>query len=396
MKKVLFVIESPRIGGSVTSLLNLLSLWDSEEFKADLFFLYHDGALLQRAASLHLLPEERLVSAALCPKSALKGKGLRAHCVRVCFTLARRVFGARKATHWVYRHSARKLSGKYDVVVAYQESVSTEYAQYIDAPMRVTWCHSNYLEHVLAKGASVESLKALYETFNRTVCVSEIIKEDMINTLQLPRETVQVIYNTIPPLYIREQAAADGEPIETRAFTLVSCGRFVHGKRFDRVVKAAAALLEAGVDFIWYILGNGEEYATVEQQVREQGLTEHVILTGVKSNPFRYIGKADCFVMTSENEGQPMVLNEAMTLGVPVITTDFPSARETVTDGVNALIAPNTDDGLTETVLKFVQNEALCTALKQGVDSFEYDNASIIRQILQLISADREEKESCI
>ncbi len=383
MKKVLFVLPSVGLGGTATSLLNLLSLWDSDEYEADLFLMQHAGPFLQRAKTLRLLPEERIISSVLCNKSELKKKGLSALLIRIAFTMAHRIYGVRRTTRWFYQKSARKLSGKYDVVVAYQESQATEYAQYIEAPSRVAWCHMDY--HAFSRGKSVSEQKHLYDQYGAIACVSKIVKQSMIDNLHIPASKLQVVYNTIPPLYIRETAEEEGEPIPTSKFTFVSSGRFVRRKRFDRIIKAAAALRDKSIDFRWYLLGDGEEYATIKQAVSDCGLEDHVILTGAKSNPFRYIGKADCFVMTSESEGQPMVLNEAMTLGVPVITTEFPSAKEVVRHGVNALISPNTDDDLVQTVLRFVDDKAIRDTITQGAISFRYDNDTILRQIVDLL-----------
>ncbi len=384
MKKVLFVLPSVGLGGTATSLLNLLSLWDSDEYEADLFLMHHSGPFLQRAKTLRLLPEERIISSVLCNKSELKKKGFSAFLIRIAFSVAHRIYGARKTTHWFYRKSAQKLSKKYDVVVAYQESQATEYAQYIEAPSRVAWCHMDY--NAFSRGRSVLGQKRLYEQYGAVACVSEIVKQSMIDNLHMPAAKLQVVYNTIPPLYIRQTAEEEGDPIPTSKFTFVSCGRFVRRKRFDRIIKAASVLRDKSIDFRWYLLGDGEEYAAIEQAVLQYGLKDNVVLTGAKSNPFRYIAKANCFVMTSESEGQPMVLNEAMTLGIPVITTEFPSAKEVVTHGVNALIAPNTDDGLVQTVLEFVKNDDLRDTITQGAVAFRYDNNTILRQIESLLN----------
>ena len=77
-----------------------------------------------------------------------------------------------------------------------------------------------------------------------------------------------------------------------------------------------------------------------------------------------------------------MVLNEALTLGVPTITTEFPSAREVVKHGVDSLMPPNTDEDLVQAVLQFVRDKSLRATLKQGANAFQYDNASILKQIV--------------
>ena len=110
MKKALFILESPHMGGTATSLLNLLSLWDSQEYEADLFFLHHTGPFLERAKSLRLLPEERIISSIRCSKSALKQKGLVATFIRMFFFIGHHLFGIKKTTQWFYRRRSSAVS----------------------------------------------------------------------------------------------------------------------------------------------------------------------------------------------------------------------------------------------------------------------------------------------
>lgn len=385
MKKVLFVLQSANVGGTATSLFNLLSLWESKDVEADLFLLEQKGPLLSRAKSFRLLSEEKVISSVLCSKMELGRKGLFSKLIRYSFVLAHRLFGAKKATRWFYRHSAKRLSNKYDVVVAYQESLVTEYVQYINAPRRVAWCHTAY--EAFSGNKSLEEQRQLYDAYDMIACVSENGKQSLMHNLHLSAEKIQVVRNTVPAQHIRDLATVEGEIIETRDLTLVSCGRFAPVKRFDRVIEAARAMRSASLEFIWYVIGDGAEYKRIESLIHKYDLQDYVILTGALKNPFRHIGKADCFVMTSESEGQPMVLNEALTLGVPIVTTDFPSSRETVIHEVNSLIAPNTNEGLTETVMRFACDESIRDELVRGAATFVYKNDKIIRQVMSLLDA---------
>ena len=385
MKKCLFVMHRLDMGGSGTSLLNLLSLYQDRGETCDLFLMAHEGPLLERAGQVaNLLPENKLLASVFASKSELKKRGFSAFLVRVCFVVARRLFGTGRAVRWVYKKSAARLAGKYDTVISYQESLPTEFAQYIDAPRRVAWCHMDY--DAFSVGRSVERQKALYGKFDYVACVSDVIRQSMIDRVGYPADAISVVYNTIPPKFIRAQAEAEEVAVAEKPFIFVSMGRFVDRKRFDRAVLAAEELKARGVAFAWYLLGNGPLFDDVKRMVEEKGLSNEVILTGPKTNPFVYLKKASCFVMMSENEGQPMVLNEAMTLGIPTLTTDFPSAREVVHDGVDGLIVPNTDEGLVAGVCRFVEDPALRETVAAGASRFVYDNDGILRQVSQIIA----------
>ncbi len=383
MKKVLFCMESLRAGGSATSLINLLCLYKEQGITCDLFLLEHDGIFLDQGKQYaNVLPEEPIISSIRCSKERLKKRGFLAFCIRATYIAAYKLLGVDKANRLFYSRSAAKLSNKYDTVVAYQEQIPTEYLQYVKADRRIAWCHSNF--DAFCGGKPVEYYQNIYAKYNEVVCVSDVICQAMIETVELDLTHVHRIYNTIPPKPICEKANVPVEMKEAE-HRFVSVGRFVDVKGFDRAVLAAAALREQGISFVWYILGDGPEFKNIERMVRENDLTDYVILTGMTKNPFPYMAGADAYVMASSNEAQPMVMNEALTLQVPVISTLFPSAAEVVTDGVNGILTENSTDGVLQGVLRFINDESLRKDIKRGAQEFVYDNEKILRKIDELL-----------
>ena len=204
-KKVLFVIGSARAGGTITSLLNLISLLDEEKVEAHLFLQNHTGVLLPRTQAHHLLPEEPIISSILCDKEELKRKGLQARLTRSFFAVFHRLFGVKRANAHYYKKSARKLSNQYDVVVAYQEGAIADYARYIKAPRHVAWCHMDYDAFSVSGGRSKEDWREVYENYDAIACVSDVVLNSIIDSIDYPTDKISVIYNTIPPKYIQNK-----------------------------------------------------------------------------------------------------------------------------------------------------------------------------------------------
>ncbi|MDK6491974.1 glycosyltransferase, partial [Escherichia coli] len=75
----------------------------------------------------------------------------------------------------------------------------------------------------------------------------------------------------------------------------------------------------------------------LKQEINRLGLENQVLLTGQLSNPYPAIRHADCFILPSKHEGQPVTLLEAMALGMPVITTTLPGCIEVVGLGYGKL-----------------------------------------------------------
>src|SRR5699024_4104716 len=87
-------------------------------------------------------------------------------------------------------------------------------------------------------------------------------------------------------------------------------------------------------------------------------LNNRVIFTGHLNNPYQLHSMCDCFVLSSNYEGQAIVLLEDLILEKPIITTDVPSPRSVV-EGGYGLIVENTTDGLTAGMQQFLNGDRL-------------------------------------
>ena len=107
---------------------------------------------------------------------------------------------------------------------------------------------------------------------------------------------------------------------------------------------------------------------------------------GTKSNPYPYMAKADMFVLTSEYESQPMVIMESLITGTPVISTNFESAYELLEGKNYGIVCENTAEGISNELLRIIENPQISLELKRHTKEFVYDNNSIIEQIFSVIN----------
>lgn len=123
---------------------------------------------------------------------------------------------------------------------------------------------------------------------------------------------------------------------------LIGIGRLSQQKRWDRAIAALANV--ARRDARLMILGEGESRGALEQQIDALGLRERVRLPGYSNNPRPALAGARALVLTSDFEGVPGVLHEALAVGTPVVTTDSSVAiREIVTGPHHGSIVPMND-----------------------------------------------------
>ncbi|EFV70426.1 Cps2D protein [Bacillus sp. BT1B_CT2] len=135
----------------------------------------------------------------------------------------------------------------------------------------------------------------------------------------------------------------------------VNMGRLSPEKDQEKLIKAFSQLINKykSLKMKLYIIGDGILKETLSDLVETLGVADSVIFTGQMKNPFFLINKTDCFVLSSNHEGQPMVLLETLVLNKPIIATDIAGSRSILEDGYGTL-APNNLDGLFSEMEKFV------------------------------------------
>lgn len=130
---------------------------------------------------------------------------------------------------------------------------------------------------------------------------------------------------------------------DTDTLNFVTMGRLSPEKNQVMLVEAFSIFYKKHQTGKLYVIGSGPEEKSIRAKVAEHGLEDQVVLVGQLDNPFRFMEKCDTFVLTSHYEGQPMVLLEAMTLGMGIISTDIPSCRYVLEDGKFGLLAQTND-----------------------------------------------------
>lgn len=151
----------------------------------------------------------------------------------------------------------------------------------------------------------------------------------------LPGLRVWSIPNAIPHL---PKASAAREPV------VLSVGRLNRQKAQARLIDAFAEVADAQPDWRLRICGDGPQRQPLLEQIDALGLADRVTLLGNVRHIEREYARASVFALTSRFEGFPMVLLEAMSRGVPVISMDCPTGPgELIDDGRNGVLVPDGD-----------------------------------------------------
>lgn len=180
---------------------------------------------------------------------------------------------------------------------------------------------------------------------NATICVSNAIRDALIRDYQFPANSTITIYNGIS-LAEFDGSANRGLALRTRLalnpqeFLLVSIARLNEQKRIDILLLAISQLIRDGVSCKCVIVGDGPLREELLEQALELGLTGYVFFEGFRQDTRDYLQAATAFVLSSDREGLPLAILEAMACGLPCIVTNVGGNAELVTDHVHGLVIP--------------------------------------------------------
>ena len=185
--------------------------------------------------------------------------------------------------------------------------------------------------------------RAIYARCDEVVAVSEGVADSLAQCAGLERARIQVVANPVRACSEGEVLIGDESLIEwwrLARHQLLAIGSLKPAKDYDALLRSIASLKHR-ISARLIILGDGPLRSELEGRIAELGLSDSVRLPGFRANPYPFLSCAGALVLSSAWEGLPTVLIEALSVGIPVVSTNCRSGpAEILGDGRYGRLVP--------------------------------------------------------
>lgn len=173
------------------------------------------------------------------------------------------------------------------------------------------------------------------------VSISPIVQQSVMKRYGLKEEQTPIVLNgTDLSRCITKKNYQAHEP-----FRFVHIGRFSEQKNHGSIIEAASILKSRCYKFTINLIGGAGNEEERKQEVKQKGLEDIIIFSGLQSNVYPFLSESDCFILPSLYEGMPVSLVESMGCGLPIIASAVGGVPDMITDEESGLlINPNSKE----------------------------------------------------
>ena len=258
----------------------------------------------------------------------------------------------------LWKNDIPALDGEFDVAVGQQEGMPDYFAiDKVNAANKVLWIHSEYKK--LLYDASFDA--EYFAKAHAVVTISDLCRKSLESAFPA-LNNFEVLPNITSSALVKKMA---DEEVEENYFkeglcNIISIGRLAYPKNFELAIEAAATLKAKGFPFSWIIVGEGKDRVKLQKLIDACSLGENFHLIGQRSNPYKYLKRADVAVQTSIYEGKSIFADEAKMLCKIFVSTPYDTVSDSIQDGKNGVVAADmTAEAVADAIMRAVSDSTL-------------------------------------
>lgn len=377
-------MESGGVSKSMSSLLNEI---DTLSYDVDCFILNPKGIFMSTIpCDVNIISDKRtslIFSDFPRNLSKLLKRGYLLYViVRIIaafFMLFNKGFGG-----WILSRRIYRINKQYDLAVDYNGQHQLYYlVDYIKADKKVTFFHSDYAKWNYYYNFD----KKYFPKVDRIYSISSECVQSLKNFFPNQKHKIGLFENITSKANISKMADHEvNDSLDKEVLTLLSIGHLTKRKGTGLALKTAKSLKDKGVLFKWYFIGKNKDPKLYKRLIKQYGIQNHIVLMGLKPNPYPYLKQADIFVHLSEFEGKSIALDEAKLFFKPIVVTNFSTVNDQFRNGDNATITSFKADEIASSILELAGNENLKKTYRENLMENTKDNSDEVRKLYDLIS----------
>lgn len=392
-KKVLFIIGSLQSGGVSKSMVSLLNAWNTEKYETSLLLCCKDGDVfsnyLPKNIQLIYNPVIEHVMGGFFSLKWLLAHGHFLLCLGVLLRLILSRISRSLASELIARMMPVVSNVHYDLIVDYGGQQLLYYmVNKLSAIKKVSFFHSDYSKWSFYYNAD----KKYYPLVDHIFTISQTCVDSLKHFFPNCADRLSIMENISSPTIIRQQSL---EPIgefkvqidqmKANGNTIMcTIGHICRGKGFDFAIEASDILKGNGVNFKWIFIGKVLEEDLLKL-IADKELDDNILLVGIQSNPYPYIGLSDIVVHPSRFEGKSIALDEAKILCKPIVVTNFSTVGDQFENGKNGTICEMSGKAVANAIIELINDSSLQDSYRMYLESHIIDNSSEVNKLYKFL-----------
>lgn len=389
-KRLLFTIDSLRIGGAEKSLITLLSMLDFAKYDVDLQLFSNNGELMENIppeVRVLSLPEHTGFFSQPISKKVLSPAKFLRH-LKYSFCLRKKGISNSRSNLYFWKLIGPYIKVRkqqYDIAIAYSQGVPTYFTiEKVNAAKKFGWINAEIKCEEVIKS----ELQKFYVRLDKIVAVSERVRDYLIREIFSDlNDKITVIKDILNPNTIRELSSFEAPSLKEDGLSVImTVARLDKDvKGYDIALKTAVELKSRGVKFKWYVIGDGPDRENIQEYIDKNDLKDRFVLLGSVVNPYPFMKQCDIYVQTSRREGFGLTIAEAKILNRPVICTRFKGSELQITHEKNGLLSSFAHEEIADKIECLLNDKALACSIQLYQKEEKIGNTEEIEMFYKLI-----------
>ena len=383
MKKIILVNNNMKVGGVQKSLYNLL--WAIHgQYDITLYLFQPIGEYME-----HLPPDIRVQSATSLFRYLGMSQGeckkhLRDRVIRGALATGCRLLGRDRILKLMLL-SQKRLGERFDCAISFLHNghvksfyggVNEFVLSKISADKKIAFLHCDYG----ACGGNYRENNQKYVEFDAIAACSEGCRRAFLRICPQYAQKCYVVRNCHRFDEIQRMARLEPYCYDKRRVNVLTVARLSHEKGVERGIRAVAKAVQRSFQVSYHIVGDGKMRSELERLSKELGVGDCVHFYGEQSNPYRYMVNADLFLLTSYHEAAPLVIQEAQSLGLPVLSVETTSSHEMVTEVKGGWVCENEQGAIDVALAELVKDTERLQECKSMLLDMKIENELAVGQ----------------